>query len=325
MIARFFHADSDVTAALSRAVASMPKLLLVTHLSGPRNGAYDQKTPFKEVLACAGAQLDIVLVIDEGLPEGMWRDPMGVLCDSLYPGDAKTAQAAKAGYVLVQGGQPLAWYRKALWDPFEDAETLTYAISQVIPGVVPFARPKPEGEVKPPPRKPPTAEEAAAASRQSASKRRDTPVINQAAAKPGAGKRRETPIINPAAGGKRCDTPIINPAASANSAKNRPPRRDTPPMSPEAAYAPTQEIPKVEVPPPAPPPPPEPPPLDPFAILGVAPGVGFDEVKKAYRALILQYHPDKVAHLGKEFRELAEKKTLDLNAAYQMLEKTLRK
>ena len=39
-------------------------------------------------------------------------------------------------------------------------------------------------------------------------------------------------------------------------------------------------------------------------------------VKSAYRRLIAQYHPDKVATLAPEFRALAEEKSKELNAAY---------
>ncbi len=32
-----------------------------------------------------------------------------------------------------------------------------------------------------------------------------------------------------------------------------------------------------------------------------------------------EYHPDKVAHLGEELQELAHKKSLDIQRAYQQL------
>ena len=35
----------------------------------------------------------------------------------------------------------------------------------------------------------------------------------------------------------------------------------------------------------------------------------------------MQYHPDKVAHLGEEFRRVAEEKMKELNEAYQHLKK----
>ena len=33
-----------------------------------------------------------------------------------------------------------------------------------------------------------------------------------------------------------------------------------------------------------------------------------EEIKKAYRKLCLQYHPDKVGHLGEEFKRMTKKK-----------------
>ncbi len=54
-----------------------------------------------------------------------------------------------------------------------------------------------------------------------------------------------------------------------------------------------------------------------FQILGLQQGASHDEIKAAYRNAIKQYHPDYVARLGPELRELAERKTKELNAAYQ--------
>jgi DnaJ like chaperone protein len=47
----------------------------------------------------------------------------------------------------------------------------------------------------------------------------------------------------------------------------------------------------------------------------------FDQVRHAYRELIKQYHPDKVAHLGHELRKVAELKTKEINSAFQILER----
>ena len=47
----------------------------------------------------------------------------------------------------------------------------------------------------------------------------------------------------------------------------------------------------------------------------------FDDVRRAYREHVKQYHPDKVAHLGAELRKLAEMKTKEFNSAYQILER----
>ena len=58
---------------------------------------------------------------------------------------------------------------------------------------------------------------------------------------------------------------------------------------------------------------------DPYTILGVSRGASADEIKSAYRKLANKYHPDKVDHLGEEFKELAEKKFKDIQEAYQKL------
>lgn len=52
-------------------------------------------------------------------------------------------------------------------------------------------------------------------------------------------------------------------------------------------------------------------------VLGVNPRASVPEITKAYRSLVSQYHPDKVAQLGAEIRHVAEEKTKQLNAAYE--------
>ncbi len=42
-----------------------------------------------------------------------------------------------------------------------------------------------------------------------------------------------------------------------------------------------------------------------------------EDVKRAYRDKVRQYHPDKVAGLAPEFTQLAEQRTRELNAALQ--------
>jgi hypothetical protein len=60
---------------------------------------------------------------------------------------------------------------------------------------------------------------------------------------------------------------------------------------------------------------------DPFKILGVEPGASPREIKAAYRRAVAKYHPDKVTHLGKEFQELAHRKLLAIQGAYEALMK----
>jgi hypothetical protein len=75
--------------------------------------------------------------------------------------------------------------------------------------------------------------------------------------------------------------------------------------------------PEQRVPPPRPPA--AAPAADPWAILGIRPGAPIEEVKRAYRRRMAEYHPDKVASLGVELRELAERKSREINSAYAAL------
>lgn len=58
---------------------------------------------------------------------------------------------------------------------------------------------------------------------------------------------------------------------------------------------------------------------DPLLVLGVGSDASLEEIKTAYRKLANQYHPDKVLHLGDEFRELAERRFKEIQNAYQEL------
>lgn len=58
-----------------------------------------------------------------------------------------------------------------------------------------------------------------------------------------------------------------------------------------------------------------------YAVLGLDSNASADELKKAYRKLSMKYHPDKVRHLGDEFRNVAEEKMKEINAAYDFLTK----
>lgn len=60
-------------------------------------------------------------------------------------------------------------------------------------------------------------------------------------------------------------------------------------------------------------------PKDPYVVLGVKRTASPEEIKSAYKRLANKYHPDKVVHLGDEFRELAERRFKEIQEAYQEL------
>jgi hypothetical protein len=54
-------------------------------------------------------------------------------------------------------------------------------------------------------------------------------------------------------------------------------------------------------------------------VLGLSPGFSQKELKTAYREAIKMNHPDKVADMAVEFRELAERRSREINRAYSLL------
>jgi hypothetical protein len=56
-----------------------------------------------------------------------------------------------------------------------------------------------------------------------------------------------------------------------------------------------------------------------YALLEVAPTASAEEIKRAFRLQIARYHPDKVQHLGNEFRDMAENRAAELTEAYRVL------
>ncbi|RMD82612.1 MAG: hypothetical protein D6815_08815 [Candidatus Dadabacteria bacterium] len=56
-----------------------------------------------------------------------------------------------------------------------------------------------------------------------------------------------------------------------------------------------------------------------LATLGLSRGASPEEIKQAWRKLSLENHPDRVTHLGPEFRRLAEERMRRINAAYDVL------
>lgn len=56
-----------------------------------------------------------------------------------------------------------------------------------------------------------------------------------------------------------------------------------------------------------------------YKILEVPRDASVDDIRQAYKELAKQYHPDRTATLGVELRELAARKMMDINEAFQLL------
>jgi DnaJ like chaperone protein len=58
-----------------------------------------------------------------------------------------------------------------------------------------------------------------------------------------------------------------------------------------------------------------------YKILEVEKSSSDEDIKKAYRKMAMKYHPDKVSHLGDEYRKTAEEKFKKVNEAYEKIKK----
>lgn len=63
----------------------------------------------------------------------------------------------------------------------------------------------------------------------------------------------------------------------------------------------------------------EPAPRSPWEILGVSPKASSSEIRQAYLRLVRQYHPDRVSDLAPELIAIAEQRTREINAAWEVL------
>ncbi len=227
MIHVLYHRDAEVRRRLFDLVDEASRPILVCSAHASPGVDVRQREPVRTFEGFAGDLVDVIVVVDEGLVEGMWRDPVGDLCSTVFASKAE-ASAAAAGYLFLRGRRPLGVVRKSTGDPLKDLHELCD-----------FARASFDPERTPPPRTRPRVERA--------------------------GRRRARP----------------------------------PPMPPGID--------------------------DPFAVLGIPPTVTLEEAKAAWRSLVAKYHPDKVAHLAEEFRELAERRTREINGAFDEVERQLRR
>ena len=58
-----------------------------------------------------------------------------------------------------------------------------------------------------------------------------------------------------------------------------------------------------------------------YKILEIEPTSDDEEVKKAFRRMAMKYHPDKVAHLGEDFKKVAHEKFRKVQEAYDQIKK----
>jgi len=62
-----------------------------------------------------------------------------------------------------------------------------------------------------------------------------------------------------------------------------------------------------------------------YELLELTPTASAEEIKKAFRAQIAKYHPDKVQHLGKEFQAMAADRAAELTEAWRTLSDATRR
>lgn len=60
------------------------------------------------------------------------------------------------------------------------------------------------------------------------------------------------------------------------------------------------------------------------SILGLQTGSTSDDIRNRYRELVMQYHPDRVAHLGPKLKEVAEQQMKEINEAYNFFKRKYR-
>ncbi len=60
---------------------------------------------------------------------------------------------------------------------------------------------------------------------------------------------------------------------------------------------------------------------DAYKVLEINANTDIEAIKTAYKTKIKEYHPDKVQTMGKEIQEIANRKTKEINDAYNLIKK----
>lgn len=252
MLEVLYFSDRHVQTRLFQLVDQTQGLVVVSAVRHPPGSApVERREPFRSLEAKLGELVTFVAVVDEGSPDGMWRDPVGNLSDRLFPNDRASSYAAAQGYVLIESGLGVGSVRKRGDAGRADAWHVQEALAE-LDGRIPF----------PDPAQRPRGDDSAPASGTS----------GQRSARPAVDDRRDTPV-----------TPMR-----------------------EVHVAPPRNV-----------------VADPFTLLGISRDTPRGEARKAFREKLTLYHPDKVAHLADEFRELAETRTRALMEAWEKIGDTL--
>jgi DnaJ-domain-containing protein 1 len=86
-------------------------------------------------------------------------------------------------------------------------------------------------------------------------------------------------------------------------------------------FAPSPAAPKPRVDPPRPPPRTNDGERSPHEVLGVRADASPEEIRTAYQRLMRENHPDRVADMSQEIRDVAERRSKEINQAYDRLKR----
>jgi DnaJ-domain-containing protein 1 len=334
-------ADKEVRAKLRDRVRTSGRPLLISQVRTDRfMRPVPEREPYASLERRFGDRVDQVVVADSGSVEGMWRDPLGELADALFPEDGARAYAAASGYLLIWKGKPLAVVKKH--GAQADGWFLQDALHQAgleVPAPDPSLRPgkKPaaagshqaQGTGKGTGWREGTGEAHGASSARSGGRADGAGWARSGGGTDGASSARSggrTDGAGRARSGGRADSAgrarpggptdgsRAHEAGRTHRSSDAGPSSGSGQSASDASAHGEGRSRAGSEPAPA---------KDPYTLLGITPGMPRGEAKKAFRAMVALYHPDKVAHLAPEFQKLAEERTRELLAAWDEVEASL--